>query len=149
MVPSVLSKDEMCSLKEELKGIVDSSKVIQVITKEDLGVPLWYESDHWLSISCTKATGLINLKKRLIQQVDRHLRCLSQDVFITSYRHFSLLEETKKSLDCFLEKQHQKVYEEMLAFELQQAAKFLVNIVGVVDNDDLLDSIFSQFCIGK
>ena len=40
-------------------------------------------------------------------------------------------------------------YEELLAFELREINEVLSKIVGLVHTEDLLEEIFSRFCIGK
>ena len=44
---------------------------------------------------------------------------------------------------------NENAHEEMLAFELLAASRCLKDIVGDVSGDDILDKIFSEFCLGK
>jgi tRNA U34 5-carboxymethylaminomethyl modifying GTPase MnmE/TrmE len=37
----------------------------------------------------------------------------------------------------------------MLAFELQEASRALSAVIGDVTHEDILDKVFSEFCIGK
>ncbi|OWK18739.1 hypothetical protein AJ88_01115 [Mesorhizobium amorphae CCBAU 01583] len=60
-------------------------------------------------------------------------------------RHVELLNETRGFLTSALSGHGQ----ELRAEELRLAADRLGRIVGAVDVEDLLDVIFSQFCIGK
>ena len=148
LVPSDLDERSLDYILETVNNI-DSDRIMNVLTKEDLGFPSWYKQKDWISISCLQEKGIEQLKSQLAKRVDHHMGTISNEVFITSFRHYSLLEEAQQALGRFFVQQKQQAFEEMLAFELQQAAKSLVNIVGVIHNDDLLDSIFSKFCIGK
>ncbi|TGU85032.1 tRNA uridine-5-carboxymethylaminomethyl(34) synthesis GTPase MnmE, partial [Mesorhizobium sp. M00.F.Ca.ET.151.01.1.1] len=60
-------------------------------------------------------------------------------------RHVELLNETRDLLMAALSGQGQ----ELRAEELRLASDRLGRIIGAVDVEDLLDVIFSQFCIGK
>ena len=68
---------------------------------------------------------------------------------MTSARHLNALDDTKKYLLQFFTGLDEGVYEELLAFELQNATRALSSIIGEVEHDDLLDRIFSEFCVGK
>ncbi|AZO25662.1 tRNA uridine-5-carboxymethylaminomethyl(34) synthesis GTPase MnmE [Mesorhizobium sp. M1E.F.Ca.ET.045.02.1.1] len=67
------------------------------------------------------------------------------DVLPSRLRHVELLKEAKEFLAAALAGQSQ----ELRAEELRLATDRLGRIVGVVDVEDMLDVIFSQFCIGK
>lgn len=67
------------------------------------------------------------------------------DVLPSRMRHVELLRETTDFLGAALSGQSQ----ELRAEELRLAAERLGRIIGAVDVEDLLDVIFSQFCIGK
>ena len=67
------------------------------------------------------------------------------DVLPSRLRHVELLKEAKGFLVAALSGQSQ----ELRAEELRLATDRLGRIVGAVDVEDMLDVIFSQFCIGK
>ena len=59
------------------------------------------------------------------------------------------LQKTLIAVQATKELMQQTGNSELLAFEIKQALLFLGEITGQVTTDDLLDSIFSKFCIGK
>jgi tRNA modification GTPase len=59
------------------------------------------------------------------------------------------LQDALDALARFHQEAASGAYVECLAFELQEAVKALETIVGRVEKDDVLDQIFSQFCLGK
>ncbi len=123
---------------------------LKVLTKADLGIPVWAEGDDWIKISCRANVGSRLLKQRLAAAVDAHVSALtSEESFVTAARHAHALDDALRSIDQFFNAVARGAYEEMLAFELQQAARSLEQLVGKVDHEDVLDKIFSEFCIGK
>jgi tRNA modification GTPase len=69
------------------------------------------------------------------------------DVLPSRLRHVELLGETNRHLRCATD--GRTVGQELRAEELRLAADRLGRIVGAIDVEDMLDVIFSQFCIGK
>lgn len=121
---------------------------LKVLTKADLGTPIWAD-ESWIRLSCRAGTGAKALRSLLAKRVDDHVSALKEDTFVTSARHVHALREAKGALDGYFGAMAAGGYEEMLAFELQQAARALVQVIGKVDHEDVLDKVFSEFCIGK
>jgi tRNA modification GTPase len=69
------------------------------------------------------------------------------DVLPSRSRHVALLREAAEALEHAVAAEHQAL--ELRAEELRYAAERLGRISGAVDVEDLLDVVFSQFCIGK
>ncbi len=71
------------------------------------------------------------------------------DAVVTNIRHFESLVNTQTALDKTLEGIDEDISGDFLAMDIRQALHHLGLIVGDITTDDLLDSIFSNFCIGK
>lgn len=134
----------------EVKALIDdlgADKCCPIITKSDLGAhPL---ASDWLSISCQSETGIDSLRKHLAEKVDESVGDLDEDPYITSSRHLEAVSKCKESISRFFEAHKQGHYDEILAFELQAAARTLNELIGKVDSEDILDLVFGEFCIGK
>ncbi|RJT34088.1 tRNA uridine-5-carboxymethylaminomethyl(34) synthesis GTPase MnmE [Mesorhizobium waimense] len=129
-------------------GLVPSdAQILKIGTKADLvggqqlaGGPKDYDA----VISTRDGTGLTDLlddvARRAAAEIGR-----AGDILPSRLRHVELLDETKGFLTSALSGHGQ----ELRAEELRLAADRLGRIVGAVDVEDLLDVIFSQFCIGK
>ncbi len=74
---------------------------------------------------------------------------MPQGMVIGTVRQLDLLEKVSKDLECALEGCSQKLSDELIASDLRQALDHLGEMVGEVYNDDILDVLFQQFCIGK
>ena len=99
-----------------------------------------------MAISTRDGTGLAELLaeigRRAAMQIGQ-----AGDILPSRLRHVELLNETKRFLLAAVSGDGRG--QELRAEELRLAADQLGRIVGAVDVEDLLDVIFSQFCIGK
>ncbi len=128
---------------------------VVVVTKIDLagtgGIP-GSPVRAALGISNVTGEGLDALRTRLAAEVDQrigHLR--EQDTWLTNARHLACVERAKAHLDSVAERIGSSIgdEDEILAFELHQATRELGLLIGEVYADDVLDVVFSSFCIGK
>jgi tRNA modification GTPase len=72
----------------------------------------------------------------------------NNNILITRERHRIKLNECLKEIDNFMKKDHNKDIE-LAAEDLRMATRHLGSIVGKVDVEEILGSIFKDFCIGK
>jgi len=70
-------------------------------------------------------------------------------VVVTNVRHYEALSKANKSLLKVLEGLDNNITGDFLAMDIRQALHHLGEITGEITTDDLLDNIFSKFCIGK
>ena len=125
-------------------------QTMRVMTKSDLPRSTWNGADgQWETLSCRTGQGIAALKKALAGRVDRHVGDLKEEAFLTSARHVAALETAQRALGGYFAAADRGAFEEMLAFEIKDAVKALEDVIGRVDHEDVLDKIFSEFCIGK
>ncbi|RYD95440.1 MAG: tRNA uridine-5-carboxymethylaminomethyl(34) synthesis GTPase MnmE, partial [Sphingobacteriales bacterium] len=72
-----------------------------------------------------------------------------QETLVTNIRHLEALQKTEDSLLRVLNGIDGFVTSDFLAMDIKQALHYLGEITGAVTTDDLLENIFSKFCIGK
>lgn len=101
-----------------------------------------------LYISAKQQTGIEELKDELLQQVNLS-NINTDDVMVTNIRHVEALQHTQAALERVLNGIDDPVTSDFLAMDIRQALHHLGEITGTVTTDDLLDNIFSKFCIGK
>tara|TARA_B100001123_G_C15258389_1_gene1005635 strand:- start:412 stop:1743 length:1332 start_codon:yes stop_codon:yes gene_type:complete len=132
-----------------LKDLI-SDKSILVINKSDLGTNnLFNEFKKYkpIYISLKKEKNLdkliVKIKDKLKNQFIK-----SEDILITRTRHREHLQQCVFHLDNFKNKNEAKDFDKA-AEDLRLATRHLGMIVGKVDVEEILGSIFSDFCIGK
>jgi tRNA modification GTPase len=103
-----------------------------------------------VEISAKTHQGLESLKDLLVRKALRDLPVMSEGgVTITNARHYSALERTAGSLRLALQTIESGGSGEFVAVDLRAALGALGEIVGATSTEDILNSIFSRFCIGK
>jgi tRNA modification GTPase len=127
-----------------------SEKSIIVINKIDLG----YESINQqiskfnpIFLSIKNETNLDELINRIKEKLKNKF-VSSNETLITRERHRQSLEACVQNLKNFEEKNYQGDFDKA-AEDLRLATRHLGMIVGKVDVEEILGSIFSDFCIGK
>jgi len=88
------------------------------------------------------------LKERMVDAVLRD-KVQGEDVVVTNARHYHSLQEVRKSLVEIEEGMTNKIPGDLLSLDIRRCLHYLGTITGEVSNDDLLDYVFSKFCIGK
>ena len=132
-----------------LKDLI-SDKSILVVNKSDLGVDNLigkFEKHNPIFISLKKEKNL----EKLISEIKNKLKdkfINFQDVLITRERHRQHLEQCVSHLDDFENKNETQDFDKA-AEDLRLATRHLGIIVGKVDVEEVLGSIFNDFCIGK
>lgn len=119
--------------------------IVEVGTKIDLAKRRECASEYSILISTVDQTGLDDLAELLRKYASDAVG--KPETIPFRRRHLDLLRETRDSLTEYLG--HRDELIELKAESLRQACHSLGRITGRVDVEDLLDVIFSRFCIGK
>jgi tRNA modification GTPase len=133
-----------------LKGLVSSEKTIIVVNKSDLGVDDMiqdFKKYNPIYISLKKEKN-INSLISLIKDKLKNQFINSENILITRERHRQHLEQCVLHLENFNNKNNLEDFDKA-AEDLRLATRHLGTIVGKVDVEEILDSIFNDFCIGK
>ena len=132
-----------------LKDLI-TSKSLLVVNKSDLGIDNLVDefkkyNPIYISIKKEKnLDSLINLIKERLKKQFLNI----ENIFITRERHRISLEDCVQCLENFSKKNDNKDFDKA-AEDLRLATRNLGKIVGKVDVEEILGSIFNDFCIGK
>ncbi len=127
-----------------------SDKSILVINKSDLGVNNIVDElkkYHPIYISLKNEKNVDQLINAIKEKL-KHQFINSEDVLITRERHRQHLEQCVSHLENFKNKNKNEDFDKA-AEDLRLATRHLGMIVGKVDVEEILGSIFNDFCIGK
>ena len=144
-------------LVQDLKR--ESAPIILVLNKIDLvrtrnekhkGLPKKLETPNAVKISALTGEGLEDLRKLLVEvATGSTIGETDSSVTVTNARHFDSLQRARGRLSLTLESIATGQSGEFLAVDLRGALDSLGEITGAVTTDDILNEIFSKFCIGK
>lgn len=124
---------------------------VAVVNKSDLLSPQEQQELSHLNpnfISAKNKEGIDELKQEVLRKVNLH-NLSTDDVLVTNIRHVEALGKTQEALERVLQGIDNPVTSDFLAMDIKQALYYLGEITGTVTTDDLLENIFSKFCIGK
>ena len=133
-----------------LKGLVNSDKTILIVNKSDLGtknIEKELSKFNPIYISIMKETNV----DKLISEIRNKLKnkfVTTDDTISTRERHRQHLIQCYENLDNFENKKKEEEFDKA-AEDLRLAIRHLGMIVGKVDVEEILGSIFNDFCIGK
>jgi tRNA modification GTPase len=99
-------------------------------------------------ISAKEQRNIDELKSKLVSLFDART-VNTTDTIVTNARHAEALKRSATALEIVLKGLDKNIAGDLLAIEIRYALDELGSITGEVTNEDLLDSIFTRFCIGK
>jgi len=125
--------------------------LIVVGNKSDLGI-----NDRWavaggqkLCTSAVTGEGIAELRTEILRHAAGEAGAQVESGFLTNIRHEGLIKDSLTALDAAKAAVRGKVPHEMLLLDLYNALRPLDEITGATTTDDILNLIFSTFCIGK
>ncbi|HYM94138.1 MAG TPA: tRNA uridine-5-carboxymethylaminomethyl(34) synthesis GTPase MnmE [Chitinophagaceae bacterium] len=104
--------------------------------------------DQLVFISAKEQLHTEVLRERMVDAVLQG-KVQTEDTIVTNARHYHALKEVEKSLVDIKEGLDKKIPGDLLALDIRRCLHYLGEITGQVSNEDMLDYIFSKFCIGK
>ena len=137
-----LSKED----KENIK-LVQGKKVIVVINKTDLPKQLEEINLPTLSVSAKTGTGIEELKQKILDSVlDKDF--VKNDLVLTNKRHLVAVKQSLEIINSAIENIY-NVSLDCTALDVKSVWFKLGEITGETTDEDIIDAIFSKFCLGK
>ena len=133
-----------------LKTIIVANKTDTVYQFQDNIADAIFSAvpEHHIQISALNKANIEDLKNSLYEAVAGNLNLQDQTV-VTNLRHYEALTGAQAALHKVIEGIQIGMSGDFLAMDIRQAIRHLGEITGQVDVEDLLENIFSKFCIGK
>lgn len=149
---SQTSLSELQTIIAEFKPIIEknNSTLFLVENKSDKNTAAPYEIEGLsnIQISALLKTGMQTLENELVKLVDVAALESGQSI-VSNLRHAEALQNAATALEKVLNGIDNPITSDFLAIDIKQALYHLGEITGSISTDDLLDNIFSKFCIGK
>jgi tRNA modification GTPase len=106
------------------------------------------DKNHIVATSALNNMNIEYLKEQLYQSVlDGKLNL--ESTIVSNARHYDALQGAYTSLQQALDNLTMEISGDFVAMDIRHALRYLGEITGEISSDDLLESIFSRFCIGK
>ena len=140
---------------EAVISMIQEKKAVVLLNKSDLSMKLSKEElekktgKQVFLISAKEETGMDAFAEAVEAMFYQGLIDKKEEVFITNLRHKQALLEAKESLDKVLESLALDMPEDFYSIDLMNAYQMLGEIIGEAVDEDLVDTIFKEFCMGK
>ena len=143
------------SLEEtiDLVGRSSTAPILAVRTKADLvsNRDEYMSSEDMISVSAETGSGLQELLAAIDNSLDmRHGEIVPDLPILTRARHSKAIGTARSELEGFKQAwREEKLPATIAAVHLRTAVSALEELIGAVDIEDVLDRVFSSFCVGK
>jgi tRNA modification GTPase len=131
-------------------------RIIVVLNKADLpakldpfSLPPDLQNNQMIAVSAKYHQGIKELKKVIHDLIIHQEEISSPPVFINRLRHKINLEKAINGISQAIKSLQEGISIEFVAFDLKLTLDYLGEFVGETTAEDILDQIFTEFCIGK
>ncbi len=147
-VPLEENDYEIMELLQDRKAIVllNKTDLESVVTEEEVKNHL---DKNMIAFSAKDSTGMTELEETIKDMFFQGEVSFNDEVIITNIRQKNSLQEAKNSLNLVLRSIEDAMPEDFYSIDLMNAYESLGNIIGESVEDDLVNEIFSKFCMGK
>jgi len=150
------STKELTEEDIEILEIAKNKKSIIILNKIDLepiinekNDKLLETSSHIIKISALNKIGIEDLEKEITDLFNLSEINFDNDVVITNIRHKNLIEQAIENVKKAKETVENKMPLDIIAIFIKDILEDLGNITGEIVNEDIINEIFSKFCLGK
>ncbi len=155
----LLVLDYSCPLEEQDKVLIEQLKAVRVLVvvnkmdlerQIDLSVPKEkFGQKNVIKVSAFESRSIQELESLIVDSILKEKDMDTQGILISNIRHIKALEEAQRNLQSACRLMNENNSLEFISEELKSAVNQLDAITGRNIDEDLLDRIFSEFCIGK
>ena len=148
LIDSSQKQEEVNKDVKDFSDSVNKEKAILVYSKSDLSKGKIQDSG--INISLLNDDTIEKLKNEMTALIhSKEIKLSSDDIILTNLRHRICLENVVSSLNDAVKTIDDGMSGEFISVDLRNSLKYLGEITGEVTNDEILNNIFRNFCIGK
>jgi tRNA modification GTPase len=149
------SSDEKFDISE-ITRTTGKQKILVVLNKIDIDNRFsgeasgeFFEGLNYVEVSLKEGTNIDNLEKSIIDMISQGNLAPPSDIILCNSRHRDALQRAESHLENARFSVQQGMPDDFITIDLNAALDALGDIVGKVAYEELMDRVFSQFCIGK
>lgn len=139
-----LTKEDQEILKE-----IEDKKHLIFVNKNDQKIIVKINKENVIYGNTISIDGIDQLKEKLIQEFNLDKINNNDITYLTNARQIALIKQAIKCLEKVLELVNSKIPVDMLEIDIKKSYDLLGEITGETYQDELLDELFKNFCLGK
>ncbi len=146
------SGENMTKEDQKLLEKVNPKKTIIILNKNDLDQKIKkedFKNYNVVSTNTKDMTGTDELKDKIKELFQLEKIENNDATYLSNARQISLINQAKKALQSVLKGIEEELPMDFLAIDLKQALDLLGEVIGEEYSDEILDHLFSNFCVGK
>ena len=149
------SSKELTPEDNEILKIVNPNKTIIILNKNDLETKINEDTEkikdfkNIIKISALKQEGVEDLYKKISDLFNLNEINFDNDIVITNERHKNQIQKAIKNLDKAKKSLIENMPIDIVAIGLKDVLEDLGEITGEVATEEIINEIFSRFCLGK
>ncbi len=144
--------EPLTDMDKKIIDLIKNKKYITILNKKDLPKNLFFDNinlNNIVEISIINNQGIDELSK-MIKDMFLNEQIGTQDyTYLSNSRSISLLKQALSSLNESMKGINKNIPIDMIEIDLKNAWNYLGEIIGETYTDELIDQLFSQFCVGK
>ncbi len=134
---------------ERLLEMTAHKNRVVIIKKIDLESKINRDFEDGVQISALKKTNIDALEKRIKDMFLQEEIDLSGQTYLANARHIAKMRQAKSMLDDALKAARDQMPVDVIEVDLKNAWETLGEIIGESGDSELIDTLFSRFCLGK
>ena len=139
-----LTKDD-----QEILDALDNDKSIIFVNKNDQKLKIDVDKKNIIYGNTIDANGIDELKNKLIENFNLDKINSNDITYLSNARQISLVKQAKNTLEKVNESLNELIPIDMLEIDIKKSYDLLGEITGETYQDELLDKLFENFCLGK
>lgn len=142
----------------EILSFIHNREVIVLVNKTDLEAKIDYDelstligdhSERIIKISVSTGTGIEQVEKEISSLVYKGDVKKDENTYVTNIRHKNALEKASKSITDAIQSTEMNMALDFIEVDIKDTYEFLGEISGDTLEENVIDKIFSNFCLGK
>ena len=135
--------------EKEFLETIQNKKHIIIVNKTDLETKIDLKDENYIRMSTINNIGIKELKERIIKLFELDKIEQSDMTYLTIARSITLLKQVKEKIEEIENSINMNIPISIIEIDLRNVWEILGKIIGEHYEDELIDQLFTQFCLGK